>query len=118
MLYECFKARYFPRSTFLEATNVPNNSYVWKSLIATQPIFQKGCCWRVGNGVSIRMVKDRWIPNYPTNKVLHPPLDEEWEWRVANIIDWSTHDWNKELIAANFHRDDMEAILRIPLSRR
>ena len=64
------------------------------------------------------MVKDRWIPNYPTNKVLHPPLDEEWEWGVANLIDWSTHDWNRELIFANFHRDDMEAIFRIPLSRR
>ena len=105
-------------STFLEATDVPNNSYVWKSLIAAQSILQKGCCGRVGNGVSIRVAKDRWIPNYPTNKVLHPPLDEEWEWRVANLIDWSTHEWNRELIAANFHRDDMEAILRIPLSRR
>lgn len=64
------------------------------------------------------MFKDRWIPNYPTNKVLYPLLDKEWEWQVANLIDWSTHDWNKELIAARFHQDDMEAILRMPLSRR
>ena len=28
LLYECFKARYFPWCSFLEASNVPNNSYV------------------------------------------------------------------------------------------
>ena len=28
LLYRCFKARYFPRSNFLEATDVPNSSYV------------------------------------------------------------------------------------------
>ena len=41
LLYECFKARYFPRSTFLEASDVPNSSYVWKSLIVAQPILKK-----------------------------------------------------------------------------
>ena len=34
LLYECLKARYFPRCTFLEAIGAPNSSYVWKSLIA------------------------------------------------------------------------------------
>ena len=34
LLYGCFKARYILRSTFLEAVDVPNGSYVWKSLIA------------------------------------------------------------------------------------
>lgn len=34
LLYGCFKARYFPRSSFLEAADVSNSSYVWKSLIA------------------------------------------------------------------------------------
>ena len=41
LLYGCFKDRYFPRSTFLEASDVPNSSYVWKSLIAAQPILKK-----------------------------------------------------------------------------
>ena len=43
MLYECFKARYFPRNSFLEAIDVLNSSFVWKSLIAAQPILRKGC---------------------------------------------------------------------------
>ena len=34
LVYKCFKAKYFPRCTFLEATDVPNITYVWKSLLA------------------------------------------------------------------------------------
>ena len=31
----------------------------------------------VGDGSEIRVLKDKWIPNYPTNKVLHPLVEEE-----------------------------------------
>ena len=118
LLYKCFKARYFPRCTFLEATDVPNSSYVWKSLRAAQPILKKGCCWRVGDGAAIKVMVDKWIPNQVTNRVLHPPVEEEWEWRVSDLIDWRTNTWDCAMIEANFHSSDAEAILRIPLSRR
>ena len=32
LLYQCFKARYFPHSSFLEAKVSPNHSYVWRSV--------------------------------------------------------------------------------------
>ena len=38
----CFNAKYFPRSCFLEASDVPNSSFVWKSLLAAQPLLKKG----------------------------------------------------------------------------
>ena len=50
--------------------------------------------------------------------MLHPPVEEEWEWRVSDLIDWRTNTWDRETVAANFHRSDAEAILRIPLSHR
>ena len=87
LLYKCFKAKYFPRCNFLEAEDVPNSSYVWKSILVAQPILKKGSCLRVGDGSKIRVLKDKWIPNYPTNKVLHPPMEEEWEWQVSELID-------------------------------
>ena len=72
LLFKCFKARYFPRCYFLDAMDLTNSSYVWKSMVAALPILKSGCCWRVGNGVSIRVHKDKWIPNYPENKIPHP----------------------------------------------
>ena len=118
LLYRCFKARYFPRSSFLEASDVPNSSYVWKSLMAAQSILKQGCCWRVGDGSNIRVMHDKWIPNQVTNRVLHPPVEEEWEWRVSDLIDWRTHSWDQELVVSRFQRSDAAAILQIPLSRR
>ena len=118
LVYNCFKAKYFLRGIFLEATYVPNSSYVWKSLLVAQPIQRKGGCRRVGYGSSIRVAKDSWIPNHPTHKVLHPPHVEEWEWRVSELIDWRVKAWDWELIEAAFHREDAKAILRIPLSHK
>ena len=40
LLYKCFKARYFPRSSFLDAKESPSSSYAWRSLMATLPILK------------------------------------------------------------------------------
>ena len=118
LLFRCFKVKYFPRCGFLEVVDVPNSSFVWKSILATKEILERGHCWKVGDRSTIWVIKDRWIPKHPTNKVIHMVPDEEWEWRVAELIDWSTHTWDSQFIEEKFHSDDATAILRIPLSRR
>ena len=91
LLYSYFKTKYFPQCDFLEVNDCPNSFYVWKSLLVAQPILKKGCYWRVDNGASIRVLKDCWLPNQPTKKVLFQPEDEIWEWRVSDLIDWQNH---------------------------
>ena len=91
LLFKCFKARYFPRCHFLEAMDSPNSSYVWQSMVAALPILKSGCCWRVGNGVSIKVHKDKWIPNYPANKILLPAQEESKKWLMSELIDSVSH---------------------------
>ena len=86
--------------------------------MVAQPILKKGCCWRVGDGSSIRVLAESWIPNHPTNTILIHPVEEEWEWRVADLMEPDLRSWNRELIMSKFHKVDAEAILRMPLSRR
>ena len=64
------------------------------------------------------MLGDRWIPNHPTNKVLHPNHDLLGEMAVSALINLEIHLWRVELIHSIFHRDDAEAICRIQLSKR
>ncbi|KAL0011163.1 hypothetical protein SO802_006271 [Lithocarpus litseifolius] len=118
LLYQCFKARYFPRSNFLEAKESPNCSYVWRSLMAAMPILQSGHCWRVGNGASIQVLKDKWIPYFPTNKVLVPIHGNLGELMVCDLINPELNIWRYEDIRAIFHKDEADAICQIPLSRR
>ena len=74
-----------------------------------QPILKEGCYWRVGNGASIWVLKDCWLPNQPTKKILFQLEKEIWEWRVSNLIAWPNHQWDKERINAIFHPFDADA---------
>ena len=61
---------------------------------------------------------DKWIPNYPTNKVLHSVYEGEEDWRVSNLIDSELHGWRRDIIMGRFNREDAEAIYKIPLSHK
>ena len=86
--------------------------------MAAQPILKNGCCWRVGNGYSVRAQEDRWIPNHPTNKVLYLANEETDGMLVADLLDPELHCWRRELINSLFHTDVAKAICKIPLSHR
>ena len=86
--------------------------------MAAQSILKQGCCWRVGDRSTIRVTHDKWILNQVTNRVSHPPIEEELEWWVSDLIDWSTHSWDREMVVSRFQRADVATILQIPLSRR
>ena len=72
----------------------------------------------VGDGYSIRVHEDRWIPNHPTNKVLYPASEDTDGMLVVDLLDPDLHCWRRELITSLFHTDDAEAICSIPLSHR
>ena len=77
-----------------------------------------GSSWRVGNGSSISVVRDRWLPNNPTNKIMHPRHELVEDLAVLDLIDLELHAWRRDMIMGMFLREDAEAICRIPLSRR
>ena len=118
LVYQCLKARYFPRTHLFDAKESPNCSLVWKSIVVAFPILKYGCYWRVGNGHSVQILRDKWIPNYPTNAHLHLVKDEVREVTVAELINQDLHAWRSEFIMDMFEKKDVEAKCRIQLSRR
>ena len=86
--------------------------------MAAMPILQSGHCWRVGNGVSINALKDKWLPNFPTNKVLNPTQANWDELLVSELINPELNVWRQEDIRTIFHSEEADAICQIPLSRR
>jgi hypothetical protein len=61
-----FQAKYFPKSTFLEASLGNHLSFAWRSIFSARGLLQQGLLWRVGKGASINVWGDRWIPT-PTS---------------------------------------------------
>ena len=86
LVFQCLKARYFPRTFVFAAKESPNCSFVWKSIVAAFPILKSRCSWRVRNGHSIQILGNKWISNYPTNAPLNLVEDEVREATVAELI--------------------------------
>ena len=55
------KSKYYPNSDFFSARLGHCPSYTWRGIIKVQDLIKRGCRWRVGNGVSIKVGKDAWL---------------------------------------------------------
>ncbi|XP_075499819.1 uncharacterized protein LOC142538372 [Primulina tabacum] len=93
-----------------------NPSYVWRSMLWSREIIQRGLCWRVGNGQSIRAFADPWIPTIPSfHSSLHHSRDNQL--RVSHFIS-GTRTWNESMVRQCFPIREIDAILNIPLHRQ
>lgn len=64
------KGKYFPSSSLLETTCSQHSSYFWKGLICALDLLKAGMRRNIGNGQSINLVLDPWIPMPQTFEVV------------------------------------------------
>ena len=60
-----FKAKYFPSTSFLHAKPGHKPSYLWLSILSVQNLLRSNSKWVVGNGRSIGVWTDYWLPRTP-----------------------------------------------------
>ncbi|GLT53960.1 hypothetical protein SLA2020_271940 [Shorea laevis] len=56
------KTKYYPQQDFMSATLGSRPSYAWRSILNSRSLLKEGLAWRVGDGKSIRIWGDKWIP--------------------------------------------------------
>lgn len=61
-----YKAKYFPKSTLLEARRGNHSSYAWRSIYQGNKLISQGKRWIVGKGSQIRVWKENWLPLEPS----------------------------------------------------
>jgi hypothetical protein len=110
------KAKYYPSNSILEAQLGNRPSYLWRSFMAAQPVLKNGMLWRIGNGDSISVWLDRWLPRPTSYKVFSPRKILDQNARVSEFIDQNTRMWKAGLISEIFLEDEAALICSIPLS--
>jgi hypothetical protein len=99
---QILKAKYFPKCTFLEAPLGSKPSFAWRSLFNDKDLLSQGLIWRIGNGKSVKIWGDRWLPT-PTTYVAELIDEEQWSWKV-------------NLLQEVFSEEEAKIISNIPLS--
>ncbi|XP_030924735.1 uncharacterized protein LOC115951970 [Quercus lobata] len=61
LFHRFFKAKFFLNGSILDAKE-GNGSFAWKSILKGRDVIKKGLQWRVGNGDSIHIFHDVWLP--------------------------------------------------------
>lgn len=115
LVAKTLKAKYFPRTEFLQSKVGSCPSYIWRSLLWGREVIVKGSRWRVGNGKNILVYGCNWIPRPCSFKPFSPQTLPP-KTLAADLMK-DQGEWHEELIRSKFLQEDEEAILNISLPR-
>lgn len=63
------RAKYFPEGNLLKAKLKSGSSFTWQSIMIGLEAFRRGYIWRVGDGMQIDILEDRWLPSNPASEL-------------------------------------------------
>ena len=98
LMVRMYKVRYFPNGDILNASIGSNPSYAWRSIHKSIKIILQGTRCRVGNGKTIHIWDDRWLPTSTTYKVISLWKDFGDFPMVLALIDQDTRRWRKDIL--------------------
>ena len=71
-----------------------SGSYAWQSILKARSVIEVGFMWKVGDGSTIRVYWDKWIPGKFPSKISSPQKIAPGDVRVAELIDQDTKQWD------------------------
>ena len=116
LFYRVFKAKFFPNGSILDCPTTMRGSYAWQSILKAREVISRGAVWRVGNGQSINIWRQRWLLEEHHRKIITPGPNLLLHCTVDHLITKPQMVWDHSLIDSLFLPYDAEAIKHIPLS--
>ena len=89
-----FKAKYFPKGSIFKV-KVARGSYAWQSILKARKVILRGMRWRIGDGKSINIYNDNWLPGKGSARVVSPHVSTLEGAHVAALINPDTRTWNQ-----------------------
>lgn len=92
--------------------------YAWQSILKARDLVRLGSSWRIGDGKSVLIRDDKWIPGQQTGRVISPQKLLPCNARVCALIDEDNPSWIANRVQEEFLPFEAEAIHSLPLSAR
>lgn len=110
LVAQIMMAKYYPHGSFLQSRLGNNPSYAWRSLWNSKELLQSGLIWRVGDGKSINIWGDRWLPTPSSYLVQSPVSILTHDAKVNSLIDVNSQWWDVGLVREIFMQEEAETI--------
>jgi len=111
---QVLQAKYFPDKTILQATARGGISYTWRSILKGLNLLKEGIIWRIGDGKTVNIWTDPWIPRNNMRRVITPRRGSLLQ-KVADLINPVSGLWDEVLVRDIFWEEDANIILAMPL---
>lgn len=110
-----YKAKYFPKSHFLDAELGFNPSFIWRSIWEVRTVILAGAKWKVGLGTNIKMVGQPWLPDdqNPYVTSISPTLCDN---TVSSLLSLDSKTWDEDILRDLFNDRDQKCVRSIKLS--
>lgn len=108
------RAKYHPKGDILHAAPKPGVSCTRRSILRGAALLREGVVWLLGDGTSINLWNDPWIPRESTRQ----PITVRGQIvvnKVSDLSDPNTGTWDEVLINDIFCEEDVEHIKSIPV---
>ena len=92
-----------------------SGSYAWQSILKARSVIADGMLWRVGDGSTIRIYWDKWLPGKFPSRIGSPQIVTPGDVRVSSLIDQDTKTWDYARIDHLFLPFEAEKIKAIPV---
>ncbi|KAA3469396.1 reverse transcriptase [Gossypium australe] len=116
LLAKVLKARYYPKTNFLSAKVGSYPSFTWRSICVARELIADGLLWRIGNGRSVNIWNDPWVPGPGRSWLSVQNISTHWS-TVNQLIDEHSFTWKEDIIYKLVDCDQAKRILSIPLAR-
>lgn len=87
------QAKYYPDGRLLKTEAKDGISYTWRSILKVVELLKEGLIWRIGDGISVDIWEDPWIPRGETRRVI-TQRNGSILTKVADLLDPGTGNWD------------------------
>lgn len=114
LLTRVLRAKYFSKSSLLEAKLGHRPSHSWRSILQGTQLLKQGLKWDVGDGKTIKVWHDPWLSNppRPARSLLPPATDLL---TVSDLMKPNSSMWDDIKLQERVHPEDIPLIKKIRL---